>query len=603
MDTTAPADALSPNPGDTVVATPPHTGRSALAALNAGAVVVAALYLGRELFEPLVIASLLAFVLAPACARLQRARLPRVVAVLVVVLLAFAAIGGIGLFVGRQVAQLVTNLPAYEHTLLAKWHSLATSGGLTQKLMEGLAPPPDMAGADPGAGAASAFGLDNTSSLTIARTLAQPLLGPLGTAGIVLVFTVFILLSNEDLRDRLVRLVGRRDLHRTILAMNDAARRLSRYFLFQLGLNAGLGTLIGTSLWIAGLPNPVLWGILAALMRFVPFIGTFIALTPPLLLALAVVPGWSMAIVVLVLFVCSELAMGQIVEPLIYGHSTGLSPIAVIVATAFWTFLWGPVGLLLATPLTVCLVVIGRHVEPLAFFEIILGDTPPLEPAETFYQRALEGNAATLLAGARQQVAAGSLTEYYDAVALRGLALAQGDLARDALAFERLEAIHAQIAVLLTHLAESGLPAAKPALPAEWRQEGAVLCIPGRGQLDDLAATMAVQVLAQAGFGARTEPNLVLGASGPASAALAQVRLCCLSVLEEGSNASGVRYFIRRMQKRMPGVAVVVCLWHAPGGSELLAALRSDGTEEYLVLSIGELLALAQAIAARRAAA
>ncbi len=571
-----------------------------MVALNAGAVLVAALYFGRELLEPLVLASLLAFVLAPACALLQRAWLPRVAAVLLVVALAFAAIGGVGLVVGRQLAQLAGSLPSYESTIMAKWRGLTTGGGLTQRLLEGIVPAPGAGDAAPAAGAASALGLANTSGLELARTVAQPLLGPLSTAAIVLVFTIFILLSSEDLRDRLVRLVGRRDLHRTILAMNDAARRLSRYFLFQLALNCGFGTLIGISMFVAGLPNPVLWGILAALMRFVPYIGSYIAMAPPLVLALAVVPGWSLAIVVLALFVGTELIMGQIVEPLIYGHSTGLTPFAVIVATAFWAFLWGPVGLLLATPLTVCLVVIGRHVEPLAFLDVILGDTPPLEPAETFYQRALEGNATVLAAGARQQVAAGSLAEYYDSVALRGLALAQGDLARDALAFERLEAIHAQIAILLTQLADRA-PASHtpPSLPPEWQADGAVLCIPGRGQLDDLAATMAVQVLAAAGFGVRMEPNLVLGASGPA-AALAQTRLCCLSVLEEGSSASGIRYFIRRMQKRMPGAAVVVCLWHAPGESELLAALRAGGQEEYLVLSIGELVALAQAIAARR---
>ncbi len=489
---------------------------------------------------------------------------------------------------------------------MTKWRGLTTGGGLTQRLLEGLIPAPAAGDAAPGAGAASALGLTNTSGFELARTVAQPLLGPLSTAAIVLVFTIFILLSSEDLRDRLVRLVGRRDLHRTILAMNDAARRLSRYFLFQLALNCGFGTLIGISIGVAGLPNPVLWGILAALMRFVPYIGSYIAMAPPLLLALAVVPGWSLAIIVLALFVGTELIMGQVIEPLIYGHSTGLTPFAVIVATAFWAFLWGPVGLLLATPLTVCLVVIGRHVEPLAFLDVILGDTPPLEPAETFYQRALEGNATVLAAGARHQVAAGSLAEYYDGVALRGLALAQGDLARDALAFERLEAIHAQIerpadpaGAWRRRFDRDGGGGGRPALPAEWTADGAVLCIPGRGQLDDLAATMAVQVLAAAGFGVRLEPNLVLGASGPAEA-LAQTRLCCLSVLEEGSSASGIRYFIRRMQKRMPGAAVVVCLWHAPGDSELLAALRAGGQEEYLVLSIGELVALAQAIAARR---
>jgi predicted PurR-regulated permease PerM len=591
-------------PDDEVIAKP-ATGRTALLGLNAAAVVIAALYFSRELLIPIVLAGLLAFVLAPACGLLQRARLPRVVAVLLVVIVAGAAIGGVGVVVGRQLASLAGNLPSYENTVMTKWHSLSTGGGLMQRLLQGTNPGKGAAAGAPSATeAASALGMENASGLSIAKTVALPLLGPLGTAGVVLVFTIFILLSNEDLRDRLVRLVGRHDLHRTILAMNDAAYRLSRYFMFQLVLNGGFGLLIGLCLWWAGLPNPMLWGILAALMRFVPFIGVFIALAPPLLLAVAVVPGWSLAIIVLALFVGCELAMGQVIEPLIYGHSTGLSPIAVIVATAFWAFLWGPIGLLLATPLTVCLVVIGRHVQPLAFFEVVLGDSPPLEPSETFYQRALEGKAMDLLPGARKQVAAGGRTEYYDTVALPGLTLAQRDLAEDKLAFERLEEIHVQIRELLEKLGGAEVTGADGrAVTPGWRDDGAILCIPGRGQLDDLAATMAVQVLRGAGFGAAIETNLILGSGGTAAPLdPGLVRMCCLSVIEEGSTASGIRYFIRRMQKTMPGAKLVVCLWHVPGDSALLADLRSTGTEEHLVLSIGELLALAQALAARNPA-
>jgi len=379
---------------------------------------------------------------------------------------------------------------------------------------------------------------------------------------------------------------------------------LSRYFLIQLALNSGFGTFIAAGLWVLGLPNPLLWGILAGSMRFVPFIGSFIAMVPPFLLALAVTPDWSLALEVLGLFLLSDMAMGQIIEPLLYGHSTGLSPIAVILSAAFWAFLWGPVGLLIATPLTVCLVVIGRHVESLAFLEVMLGDSPPLEPAETFYQRALEGNAKELVAQARKTVAASSLAQYYDQVAMRGLALAQADLSRDTLAFERLEAIHRQIEALLSTLA-AGQPDVgtlqRAAAPSpEWQVNGTVICIPGRGQLDDLTATMAVQVLQDAGFAARCESNSVLGAGQAESSDLDNARLCCLSVLEQGSSASGIRYLLRRIQRQMPDAAVVVCLWHAAGTSPLLSALRAEGSEETIILSLGELVALTRAISARR---
>ncbi len=641
------------------------TGRG-LAALNGAAVVVAALYFGRDLLVPLVLAVLLAFVLAPLVTRLQRARIGKVPAVFTAVTVALAVLLGIGAVVGRQGTLLAEGLPAYQATIQEKVKSLTVGAeligrlnGSLHSLLTGEAEAPAVvpltpgaptvvlpgggartgpAGATPGAvqpGAAAAPGVaapgaapaaapvaegGMASTLGIVRTVAGPVFGPLATMGVVIVFVVFVLLYREDLRDRLVRLVGRQDLHRTILAMNDAARRLSRYFLFQLGLNVAFGTFICGGLLAIGLPNPMLWGIVAAVMRFVPYIGSVIAAVLPLLLALAVAPGWSLALLVLGLFVAADLVMGQVIEPLLYGHSTGLSPIAVILSTAFWVFLWGPVGLLIATPLTVCLVVAGRHVAPLAFLEVMLGDTPPLTAPETFYQRALEGNAAELAAqaermttpaetrrrrGAEEAPAGagqGLLAEYYDRVALRGLALAQADLSRDALAFERLEAIHVEIERLLARLArrDAAAPAALP--PLAWQADGAVVCIPARGQLDDLAATMAMQVLQGAGFGARQEGNAVLGAGPAPGLDLGAVRLCCLSVLDQGSSPSGLQYLLRRIQRRMPGAAVVVGLWHASGDSALLAALRAEGSAETIVLSLGELVALARAVSAREPA-
>ena len=609
-----------------------------LAALNAAAIVVAALYFGRDLLVPLVLAVLLAFVLAPLVTLLQRARIGKVPAVLVAVAVAFAIILGIGTVVGRQATTLAEGFPAYQATVQEKVKSLTVGAevigrltGSLQSLLTGQVEVPSVPYAAPAAGSAvpaapvlvpaapvGEGGAGVASTFGIVRSVAGPVFGPLATMGVVVVFLLFVLLNREDLRDRLVRLVGRQDLHRTILAMNDAAHRLSRYFLFQLALNVSFGVFIGLGLWAIGLPNPVLWGIVAALMRFVPYVGSVIALVLPFLLALAAAPGWSLALMVLGMFILADLLMGQVIEPLLYGHSTGLSPIAVILSTAFWVFLWGPVGLLIATPLTVCLVVAGRYVAPLAFLEVMLGDSPPLTAPETFYQRALEGNAAELAAQAERLTAPpvagrrargvkapvpaagqGALAEYYDRVALRGLALAQADLSRDALAFERLEAIHIQIERLLAQLARhvGAPPDAMP--PPAWQAEGAVVCIPARGQLDDLAATMAMQVLQGAGFGARQESNLVLGAGHAAKVDLGAVRLCCLSVLDQGSSPSGLQYLLRRIQRRMPGAAVVVGLWHAAGDSALLAALRAEGSEETIVLSLGELVALARAVSAR----
>ena len=620
--------------------------RASLFALHVWVVAIAALYFGRELLVPIVLAALLAFVLAPLVTLLQRARLGNTGATLAAVGIALALLLSIGLVTGRQLTVLVQSLPTYQQTIHQKLGDLAARNSFLESLIgplrdtidevlvkepfrdtvfvwreeQATPPPPRVATPSPApapsmnppasssttAAPPAAKPAGETTAATIARSVVVPLVGPLATLGLVAVFVIFILFAREDLRDRAVRLLGREDLHRTILAMNDATSRLSRFFLTQLLLNAGFGLFVALGLWIGGLPNPLLWGIIAGLMRFLPFIGIIVAVVPPVLLAFAVMPGWFLTLFVLGLFVVGEIAMGQIIEPLVYGQNTGLSPIAVILCISFWGFLWGPVGLLLGTPLTVCLVVLGRHVRQLAFLDIILGDTPPLKPSETFYQRALEGKGVVLLEQAGQGVAAQGLTEYYDQVALRGLALAQADLARDALAFERLEAIHAQIEDMLASLGNGApVPAAGESapLPPEWRRERAIVCMPARGQLDDLASAMAMQVLRGAGFGVETVSNLILGGGKELGEDFSATRLACLSVFEQGSNPSGVRYLLRRMQRQMPNASIVICLWHAAGDSEMLATLRAEGNtgaaEETIVLSLGELLAMARAISAR----
>ncbi len=467
-------------------------GGQGFGVVQAGLLTIAVLYFGRDLFIPLALAVLLSFVLAPVVRALRRIRIPRPPAVLITVLLAFALLGGLGVLIGRQVTVLAGNLPVYQASIAQKLAPLQESDSLLERLsrmvqnFEREIRPrrADQAAApgSPGAPAASPGGggtprgtapegaeagpppvpvelhAPEPTPVTRLREVAEPLLGPLATTGIVIVLVVFILLSREDLRDRLIRLAGARDLHRTVAAMDDAAYRLSRFFLAQTSMNAAYGVFMTMVLWLLGVPNPVLWGIIAGLMRFVPFIGSFIAVAGPLLLALAVDPGWSMVLWVAALFLVSEMAMGQVFEPLIFGHSTGLSPIAVIAAATFWTWLWGPIGLLLAVPLTVCLVVLGRHVDRLEFLEVMLGDRPPLEPEEIFYQRALAGDADALVEQADRALRDRPLSAYYDEVALKGLALAQEDWSRDALDPDRLQTIRQQVESLRRRPGERGVP-------------------------------------------------------------------------------------------------------------------------------------------------
>src|ERR1700743_835526 len=286
------------------------------------------------------------------------------------------------------------------------------------------------------------------------RSLIAPLISPLATTGIIVIFVIFILIQREDLRNRLIRLAGSHDLQRTTPALDDAGSRLSRLFLNQLLINTGFGILIGTGLWLIGIPSAVLWGILATVLRFVPYIGSIIAAVFPLALAVAVDPGWSMLVWTAALFFVVEPAVGQIVEPMVYGRSTGLSPVAVVVSATFWTALWGPIGLVLATPLTVCLVVLGRHVERLAFLDVMFGDRPALSPAEIFYQRMLAGDPTEATEKAEEFLKERSLSSYSDEVAIKGLQLAQADLDRDALDQSRLVRIRDTVMEFVSDLSD-----------------------------------------------------------------------------------------------------------------------------------------------------
>ncbi|MGH7100259.1 MAG: AI-2E family transporter, partial [Stellaceae bacterium] len=358
-------------------------GISGMLGVLVAAVVVAALYFGREVLLPITLAVLLSFLLSPLVELLRRAWLGRVPSVILAVLLALGVILGLGSAIGTQVAQLAQDVPRYQSTIETKITHLreATIDRFSAKIASlghELSGPPAPAAASATAArpSAQAQGLTQKpvpvtvvrpapSALEIGEKVVSPLLNPLATAGIILVVTIFVLLQKEDLRDRAIRLFGARDLQRTTVAMNDAGRRLSRYFLTQLGLNASFGVIVGLGLYFIGVPNPVLWGVLGALLRFIPYIGSWIAAALPIVLAAAVEPGWSMVIWTTALYVGSELTIGQFIEPLVYGHSTGLSPVAVIIAAIFWTWLWGPIGLIISTPLTLCLVLLGRYIERL----------------------------------------------------------------------------------------------------------------------------------------------------------------------------------------------------------------------------------------------
>jgi predicted PurR-regulated permease PerM len=321
---------------------------------------------------------------------------PRGLAVVVVALLAFAAIFALGTLMARDVTQLAGDLPRYQATISAKIQRFSGSGergtaGIlrrTEEVIEDLNK--EISKAQP-AQAWIPVEVHEPSGgpfQTLSR-LITPLLSPLAMTGLIVVFVIFILIQREDLRNRLIRLAGSTDIPHTTAAIDDAAHRLSRLFLTQLIINSGFAIIIGLGLWRIGVPSPFLWGILAGILRFIPYIGSILGLVFPVVLALSVDPGWSMVLWTLALFLSLEALTSQVVEPVFVGHSTGLSPVAVVLSATFWAWLWGPIGLVLATPLTVMLVVLGRHIEAFKFLEILLGVEPALSDAENFYQRML----------------------------------------------------------------------------------------------------------------------------------------------------------------------------------------------------------------------
>jgi hypothetical protein len=420
----------------------------------------------------------------------------------------------------------------------------------------------------------------------IVLNVMEPLLGPLAKAGIIIVFVVFFLLQREHLRDRFIRLVGSHDLRHTTEALDDAFSRLGRYLLTQTLINSVFGVVLGVGLWLIGIPQPVLWGALALLLRFVPYIGAPIAAFFPAAMAVAVDPGWATLIWTMGLF---------IIEPYLYGRSTGLSTVAVVIAATFWTWLWGPVGLLLSVPLTLCLIVLGQHVSALEFLDILLGDEPALTAEEKFYQRMLTGDSADAAWQAEDFLRTNTLAAYYDEVAVKGLALAQLDVNRGELDHPRRVRIKEAVDAVIDDLSDHAVPpeddvAASPreVVSPEWAVP-AVLCIAGRGSLDETVAAMFAQLLTKAGLGARVVPNSAVLPANLARLDATGVRVVCLSYLEPGDFADA-RYLVRRLRRRLPEVKVVAAFWTLSAEDALSRGAIKETTADEVVTSLRQAL-------------
>ncbi len=564
-----------------------------LVAVLTGVVTVGAMYLAREVLIPLALAVLISFVLAPLAHGLRRLGVPRAPAVIAVVMISFGAVLGVGALGTTQITQLGENLPQYQAHLRDKIRTLrgsTTDSGavakatsviqdLGQKLAGGAAPvataPALTAGSLETAPIAVEVRSTGMSPFAVATDYMLAIFSPLASTFLVVLLVIFLLLQQEDLRDRTIKLLGPRELHCTTEAMQEAASGLSRYFLLQTLLNALSGVIVGIGLWLIGVPSPVLWGIFTMLMRYVPYVGAIIAGVLPVALAAAVDPGWSMVIATALLFIVSEGVIGQLVELQIYGRQTGLSPLAIVVSATFWTWLWGPIGLILATPLTMCLVILGQYTRRLESLRVLLGDQPALTAPESFYQRLIAGDPADVIDQADKHLKTASLADYCSTVALPGLVLAQRDASSGALSDERQATLADGVAELIDGLDDPVAPE-----PPDGSIGGpvqlAIVCLGGRSTIDRAAAALFVDVLRRDGVAASVgsdvgPPGLVaLKAMNP------EYAVVCLSYVGS-ARATQVRTMVRRVRRVFPSAKVLVGLWlMAPNDPEWVLVQEVD---------------------------
>jgi len=568
------------------------------------AFIVGALYFGKEIIIPLALAALLTFLLSPLANRLQR-YVGKIVSVLMVVGMIFALTVSGGWVLTTQLMDLGARLPDYKENIRTKIRSaqLPTGGALT-KLSEAFDDlKKELPNADEGEGeAGTGLGPSDSQRATpvrvvdtpdatpfeMAKLVIAPVLGPLGTAAMVLLLLIFMLLQREDLRGRLIRLIGQGRISATTRAMDDAASRVTRYLLMQLVVNVTYGIPVAIGLYFIGVPNAILWGAFAAVLRFIPYAGPWIAAAFPIILSLAVSPDWTTPLLTISLFVVLELLSNNVMEPWLYGSSTGVSSLALIVAAVFWTWLWGPVGLVLATPITVCLVVMGRHIPKLSFLSVILSDEEALTPAEDCYHRLLRTGEHDEMELIETYLKNHTLSELYDSVLIPVVVTAETDHRLGLLDKEQLGFVETGVREILDdledHLEPVGrIPAGKAADHLDVETpivDCTVYSIPARADRDELAGAMLAQLLEQHDFTVINGAGKRVAAERIADVKKAKPDVVCISVVPP-STVSHARYLCLKFKAALPDQKIVVGLWgQFDKSQESVKTLLDNGADE-----------------------
>jgi predicted PurR-regulated permease PerM len=499
----------------------------------------------------------------------------------------------LGALVTTQIIDLANDLPNYQRNILSKVRSLSgPSEGifrqpaqmlreLSQELTTRLAPSPTPDAPKP---VPVEITERTPNSFQVIKDVIGSLLTPFLTGGVVIVFVIFMLIQREDLRDRLMRLIGPNQINVTTQALDDAANRVSRYLLMQLIVNATYGVPIGIGLYFIGIPNPLLWGLLATILRFVPYVGSSISAALPIILAFAIDPGWTKPLLSIALFITLELITNNFMEPWLYGSCTGISSTAILVAAVFWTWLWGPIGLLLSTPLTVCLVVLGRYVPQLQFLNVLLGDQPVLTEDARFYQRLLAMNDEEASELAEDFLKTKPLVELYDTVLLPALSLAENDRHRGALDEIRQNFIIQNTRNIIEDLADHGERPmlSRGALPGD---DPVVVCLPARDEADELSAVMLSQLLFQGGINAKTISASAIR-DGLEAFEHGNVRIAVITAVPP-SAVTHARSLARRVRLRFPELKMIVGVWNRQADLTELRSRLATAQPHSVVTSLG----------------
>jgi predicted PurR-regulated permease PerM len=531
--------------------------------------VVTALYFGRVVLMPLTVAGLLTFLLGPLVDFLHRRGVPRVLSVVVVVVFAFSAIGGVGYIVTMQVMSFANDLPLYKDNIRRKVADLrgVGKGGSLQKVQEAVKDVAgemrkDDAGKRPKEPQPVVIEPDGSALSNIA-TIIGPWVEPVATVFLVVVLVVFMLFERQELRNRLIRLIGYRRLTLTTKALDEASQRVSRYLLLQSVINLTFGLAVAAGLWLIGLPYALLWGLLSGVLRFIPYVGPWIAASLTITLSLAVFHGWQQPLMVMALFLVLEPLTGMVLETLIYAGSAGVSEVALLVAVAFWTWLWGPIGTLLATPLTVCLVVFAKYIPDLDFLVVLIGDQPPMTPDVSFYQRLLavdQDEAAELV---EEYFKTHERDRVYDDVLIPALNYVKRD--RDDLEDEDVAFIVRATRDLVDDVGSMqtivAAAAANGAAPHAGPRERIVGCA-ARNGADEVALLMLRQVLDPARFDVEVVSPETLLSDTEATAGRGRPAAIVVTALPPGG-LTHARSFVKRLRARNPETRIVVGRWGA----------------------------------------